>query len=324
MMTDLYAEHCAQIVGMVRNHEINMIEDLQVEAVRIVHVRYTSKPEQRQFTALITASARDYYIDDRTKKVLRGDEAPARFQEFWTFHWLGGAWLLSRIEQTRESNALKEENFFEAFTQHQLRQLYGEAAEAEGEKGPWLEKAVATKATRIERMLAFLGQTDKMWDHQQMLERARQVFLDVHLAEEAGEESGVKDEELFPEVAGLLRQESRKRKAEGVTVEYRNLCVRKVELVLVQNYADNTRDEYTVRISAHAQKVLRKNGNVTQQDQDVSPFEEYWTFGRIDRQWRFKGALPPGRARKAVEQENLDQDSTPEQVKWYYSQERAN
>lgn len=63
----------------------------------------------------------------------------------------------------------------------------------------------------INRVLKFLGQTDKICDRKQMLERARQVFLNVFLAQEAG---------------------------------------------------DPARDELTVRISAHAQKIVRKRQRV--------------------------------------------------------------
>jgi hypothetical protein len=41
-------------------------------------------------------------------------------------------------------------------------------------------------------------------------------------------------------------------------VEYRNLCVRKAELILVRNFTDIAKDEFSVRISAHAQKIVRK------------------------------------------------------------------
>src|SRR5262249_34552274 len=113
LMPDLFAEHCSQLAGMKRNHEINMIADLTVERVDIVNVRYTHKADQREFTALISARARDYYIDDRDQSFLRGDRAAARFQEFWTFQLQNGVWLLREIEQSRESDKLKEENFVE-------------------------------------------------------------------------------------------------------------------------------------------------------------------------------------------------------------------
>jgi uncharacterized membrane protein YgcG len=66
LMPDLYADHCAELNGMVHHHEINMIADLRITHADIVNVRYTHKENDREFTALIAASARDYYIDDRT------------------------------------------------------------------------------------------------------------------------------------------------------------------------------------------------------------------------------------------------------------------
>ena len=104
MMPSLFAQHSAQIQGMIRNHEINRIEDLKVETVDLVNVRYTEKPNQREFTALVSASARDYYVHDATGKFIRGDSSAARFQEFWTFQHIDGRWLLREVEQSGESD----------------------------------------------------------------------------------------------------------------------------------------------------------------------------------------------------------------------------
>jgi predicted lipid-binding transport protein (Tim44 family) len=117
LMETLFNQHVSQLKGLVRNHEINRIDDLKVERVDIVNVRYTEKPDQREFTALITASARDYYVDDRANQFLRGDKNPSRFQEFWTFHRSGDQWLLREIEQAGESDILKDENFVETLTE---------------------------------------------------------------------------------------------------------------------------------------------------------------------------------------------------------------
>ena len=323
LMPDLYVAHCAQLQGLRRQHEINRIELLHVERVDIVNVSYTQQESGREFTALITASAKDYYVDDRGGDFIRGDQEPAEFQEFWTFQWQNGAWLLREIEQSRESDKLKEENFFEPFTDKGVAQVYGKDAGKEGPAGPWLEKSVETKATRIDRLLNFLVQTDKLWDRQGMVDRARQVFTNVMLAREAGEVTAVHDDELFPAVAVDLRQQLTKQQTFGLMIEYRNLCVRKVELVLVRNFADNTKDEYTVRISAHAQKVIQRSGTVVSQDEYVVPFMEYWTFGRLDGQWKLKEVLPPARGEETVGQENLDEDSNAAQLQWYYQQTRA-
>jgi len=323
MMPDLFDQHTAQLEGLVRNHEINRIENLKVERIDLVNVRYTEKPDQREFTALITASARDYYVDDRTGKFLRGDTAPARFQEFWTFHRMKDRWLLREIEQTGESDVLKDENFAEMLTGETIKGVYGEVGKKKGEAGPWLEKEAGEKATRIERLLNFLVQTDKLWNRNQMLERARQVFLSVYLAKESGVPDQVPAQDLFPEISEHLRAQVRQWQTEGLKVEYRNLCVRKVELILVRNFANRAKDEYTVRISAHAQRIVRKGERITSEQEYVTPFEEYWTFGRLDEEWKLKEVLPPGRGKKVIAQENVDEEGSPGQLQWYYRQPRA-
>lgn len=324
LMPDLYAQHVAQLAAMRASHEIDKIADLGVDAVDIVNVRYTIDPGHREFTALFSARARDYYVDERTGAFLRGDKQAAPFQEFWTFHRQGQAWLLREIEQSRESDALREENFFEQFTDTGRDQVYGKAVGQAGPAGPWLESEAETKATRIERMLNFLVQTDKLWDRQAMLERARQVFLSVMLARERGDAATVPAGELFPAVADALRAEIGRLAQDGTRLEFRNLCVRKAELVLVRNFTDNSKDEYTVRISAHAQRAVSRGGTIVSRDADVTPFTQYWTFGRMEGQWKLKEVLPPARGEEALAAENVDEDSSPEQVQWYYKHTRAN
>ena len=107
-------------------------------------------------------------------------------------------------------------------------------------------------------------------------------------------------------------------------IEFRNLCVRKAELILVRNFRDNTQDEFTVRISAHAQRIVRDHDTVISQEDDVTPFEEYWTFGRQAGQWKVKEVLPPAAGEAVVKAENVDEDSSAAQLQWYYKQTRAN
>ena len=323
LLPDLYNAHCLQLRELTRNHEINVIEGVRVDRIDLVNVRYPFKEHQREFTALITATARDYYIDDRTQARLRGDQTPAQFQEFWTFQRADQGWLLREIEQSRESDALKHDNFFEQFTDSGVAQIYGKDAAKEGPAGPWLEKQVATKETRIERLLNFLVATDKLWDRQAMLETSRKVFLDLMAARESGNVAEIPASDLFPELSAQLRQEIERNKAQALTLEFRNLCVRKVELILVRNFADKAKDEFVARVRAHAQKVARQHGTVTQQDEDVTPFEQYLTLGRLDNRWKLKEVLSAAAGQAAGAAENLDEDSSPEQVKWYYEHKRA-
>jgi predicted lipid-binding transport protein (Tim44 family)/uncharacterized membrane protein YgcG len=324
LMRALFLQHTAQLHALTRSHEINRIDDLQVERVDIVNLRYTEKSDQREFSALITASARDYYLDDRNQKFLRGDQSSARFQEFWTFQRSGERWLLREIEQAGESDLLKEENFVEMLTDQTLQGIYGETAGKEGKAGPWLEKGSEEKATRIDRMLNFLVRTDRLWDRQAMLNRARHLFLSVYLVRESGDPAQVPEADLFAAVAEDLRKQIGQWRMDGLSVEYRNLCVRKAELILVRNFTDPGRDEFTVRISAHAQKFIRKGSQILSGQQYVTPFEEYWTFGRRDGAWKLKEVLPPARGEKLIAEENVDEESGAGQMQWYYRQPRAN
>ncbi len=323
LMKDLYAQHTAQLQGLVRNHEINRIETLMIKQIDLVHVRYTEKPDQREFAALITATARDYYVDDRSGKFLRGDLARAAFQEFWTFHFSGDSWLLREIEQTGESELLKSENFAEMLTDDTIKGIYAEAAGKDGPAGPWLEKGIGLKASRIDRMLNFLVQTDRLWDRNAMLERARRVFMNLYLARESGEAGQVAADDLFPEVAESLKAQLIQWQSERLRVEYRNLCVRKAELILVRNFTDPSKDEFTVRITAHAQRILKMGDAVRSGQEDVTPFEEFWTFGRLNGVWKLKELLPPATGKMQAAGENVDEDSSPDQLQWYYRQPRA-
>jgi predicted lipid-binding transport protein (Tim44 family)/uncharacterized membrane protein YgcG len=323
MMPDLYADHLGQIRGMTRNHEINVISGLQVDAIDLVNVRYTLKKEDREFTALITATATDFYIDDRTNGRLRGDESPAQFQEFWTFQYYKETWLLREIEQTAESDILNDDNLFEQFTDKGVDQVAGAAAKKEGPEGPWLEGAVMTKERRVERMLNFLVKTDSIWDRKKMMLTSRSVFLSVTGAWEAGDPAAVPAADLFPELARDLHDAIKKNQERGVTLEFRNLAVRKVELVLVRNFADNTQDEYMARIRAHAQKIMKTAGSVVRQDDDVTAYEQFLTFGRLDGRWKLKEVVLPHEAEGVVEQENVDQEATKQQIEWYYQHKRA-
>ena len=157
-----------------------------------------------------------------------------------------------------------------------------------------------------------------------MIEQARRVFLSVFLARESGDPAQTPEADLFGDVAASLRRQILQWQMEGTNVEYRNLCVRKAELILVRNFADPAKDEFTVRMSAHAQKIVRKGRQVLSAQRYVTPFEEYWTFGRLDEAWKLKEVVPPARGEKLIAEDNLDEDSSAGQMQWYYRQTRAN
>ena len=306
LLPALYDQHCAQLESLRRNHEMNMIANLRVESVHLIHVRFPRAANDREFTALITASAEDYYVDDRTRQFLRGDKTAARFQEFWTFRQQDGVWRLREIEQTRESRKLTEANFCETLPTPAVNAIETEPAGQTEIAGT----SSRTAGSRLDRLLDALARTDPLWDRRLMPERARGVFTQVCMARETGELPAALTNDLFPAIAEALRQELDRRQRQGVVTEFRNFCVRSAEIILVNNFEDNARDEFTARISAHAQRIGRKNGKIAYQDKDVTAFEEYWTFGRSDEQWKLKQMHPAARGQQLLAQESFDQDQT--------------
>ena len=323
MVPFLFKEHCRQLAGMRANHEINLLEGLIVENIDPVHVSWTDDPYRREFSVLVTARARDWYKDDRSGMFLRGDKEPATFQEFWTFQYRDIGWLLLEIEQTKESDRLRKEDFVESFTDLQMEQVMGGPTGETGPEGPWRGKEAGRKAGKIERLLNYLVQTDRLWDREGMLAAARQGFTDLFLSTEAGGLSTEASARMFPDAAKDFQNALERQREQGLSVEYRNFCVRKTDLALVRNYTDNSKDEYLARVYAHAQRIVKRRGEVVHKDEDVIPFDEYLTFGRLDGQWKLKEVMPPAGGAGAIAQENLDEDSSLLQLRWYYTKKRA-
>lgn len=109
MMPYLRASHSAKVEAMRARGERNVLDDLQVLSMDFVHVRCPAEKEGRAFTALITASARDYTISDRGVTEFKPPE-PQTFQEYWTFNQLNGSWALARIDQPGELDVLNAPN----------------------------------------------------------------------------------------------------------------------------------------------------------------------------------------------------------------------
>ncbi|MBS0632430.1 MAG: Hint domain-containing protein [Verrucomicrobia bacterium] len=323
MMRDLYQQHCAQLAGLRQTHEINRIDGLTVEAVDLVHVNYTDQKYNRTFTALITATARDYYIDDRTQAFLRGDEQRTQFQEFWTFQFIEGAFRLREIEQTKESDALTEENLFEQFTDAGRDRIYGETAGPGGPAGPALPGEVLAKEQKITRLLNFLVQTDKIWDQTAMLATARRVYLNVLLAFQDGRPEQLAGLDATPAMAEHLREVLATNQRNGLRVEHRNLCVRKVEVVHVNNRNDRALDTFTARISSHALTIVTRGATELRHDEYVQVTVEFWTFARDGARWVLQEILPAASGEAAVARENVDEGTSAQMLEWYYSKPRA-
>lgn len=322
IMEHLYNQHLSQLEIMKSEHEINVIENLELLDVDIVWVKYTHNPEERFFTALITAQAKDYYIDDRNDQFIRGDKEINKFQEFWTFRFFNSAWLLTLIEQTAESDVLSREDFVEQFTDDTMSNIYGEDISKVGQSGPWANAEAVGKENKIERMINFLYLSDKMWDMAKMEVNVSLAFIKVYEAWSKLDSALLPQPLMTPEFYEELSKLIKEKKENGFSFEFKNMCVRKVEIILVNNKTNNSEDEFVARISAHARRKMIKDNLVINDDSYVVPFTEYWSFTKGEKNWVLKEILPRSIGEKSIRMENKDEESSPMQLEWYYTKKR--
>ncbi len=298
---DLFAQHQEILQGMISQHEINRIENLRVLAADLVQVESSGSPAQYHVTVLITASARDYYVDDRTNAFRRGDRTPATFQEFWIFGRSGDQWLLADIEQSKESDILSHENMVEGWTQDQLQAVY--AGESDGSTPPGAgasgaqAAAVAgepadTPASRMRAALTVLADSNPEWEPHRLLTRARTCYIALIAARQAQQPNLINHPCMGPELDQQLQQQCTGRQQDGAEVEYRNFCVPKTELVSIHPDDDGGGPQCVVRMIGHAQIVRSRGGKIESQDPYEKTFTELLTMGLAPGGWRLLEVHP--------------------------------
>jgi hypothetical protein len=156
-----------------------------------------------------------------------------------------------------------------------------------------------------------------------MLNRVRLVFTKVHFAFEAGILRDEVAADLYPDIIKQFNATITDWNSSGKRIEYRNYCVRKVEILLVNSFDDKTKNEFTARVVAHAQRIQKQNGIILSQDEDVTSFEEYWTFGLFGDVWKLKEVKPSDKQAEIIAADNTEEGSSPDMVKWYYTKKRA-
>ena len=322
MAPELHAGHSAKVERMRAQGEINMMEDVQVQRVDFVHVRYPAAQEDRSVTALITASARDYVLN-ASGTLVRGSQSPSVFQEFWTFRPLNGRWVPAAINQTTEEYILNAPN---------LPAQPGQAADI-----PLQAAAVAAAAAMAVPAPVVPGRQAPMpeqppaparydssgdpWDRQRMEIAATLAFLNVYGAWEKNKPEELQADALFPETLAKLKELMAAKAKEGLKFEFADLYTRKAEIVLTQSAAGtpSRRDEFTARINASARRALSRGGKPLHKDAAPAPFTEYWVFARdADKRWKFREILPRMR-QEGGDGCQLDVAPTPVQLEWYWA-----
>lgn len=334
MLPSLFRQHVAQLDSMKQRHEINKLEELKLLDMALVLVKKWNDKSRDEFTVWFQAQARDTIIDDRDGKKIRGDVGIGVFEEFWTFQRQGNDWKLRQIDQPEEAmNVLGEENFDENLTPSMMQRIYekaGSAAFAKTDVASMREQEggaigagideVKSKGGNIHRMLNFLSETDKVWDELSMKETVRECFILLNTSIEQRNVSIIRDKltpQLFASISAMVED----LKAKKQIVQKRNLTVRNIEIALVRNFADKTKDEFSAWVSGQAQTVIvDENGKELGGDNYVADFEEFWSFKRSGNSWLLDEI---GKKSEYVKQENIDEGTSKEMLKWYYKKERT-
>jgi predicted lipid-binding transport protein (Tim44 family) len=133
-------------------------------------------------------------------------------------------------------------------------------------------------------------------------------------------------ETVLPELLSVFEARLQELTKKKQLLQKRNLAVRNVEIVLVQNRNDKNKDEFTAWVSGQYQQVLidEKTEKVIRGDSFVHDFDEYWCFQRKQEKWLLKSIEIGFKGKEFLEKESQEEGASKEMMDWYYSKERAN
>lgn len=335
MMPTLYHSHSAKVDDLRSRRQVNMMQGVQVLHVDFVHVRCPEQKDGRSVTALITASASDYTIDERDNSLVSGSRSAQTFQEYWTWHQLDGKWALARIDQIGDLDFLNAPNL--PAEPEKGRPLSGRpaaasaafaaaaAADAFSAADAGLEPAAAPAAVQAaagdrHAPPAPAPKKDAGMDRQKMEIAATLAFESVYEAWSRNDSTRLSPDFVSSEALKRLVLVMEDRKAEGLTFEFASFFTRRAEIVLAVPAARSRlrMDEFTARITATAVRAMKRNGKPLHKDDSPQPFTEYWVFGREGGSWKLRDILP----RMDQESEDRAQDGAPgpAQIEWYWGE----
>jgi hypothetical protein len=181
---------------------------------------------------------------------------------------------------------------------------------------------ISEKAENTARLLNFLSATDPSWDPDFLERTAKSAIITFKTSFASNSPETAKDimtDELFKKT----KEETDALKEKKMHWFYANLCVRELKIILVIRRG-NDGDSFAAWASMQAQKTLVEDetGKAVKDSGDVGIFDEYFVFKRKKKDWLLSEILGEEGIR-LVEQENFDADSSPEQMKWYYTKDRA-
>jgi len=97
-----------EVKSLRKERELHVFGRVRVTDVDVLHVEAPAGKENHTFTALISAESRDFFEDDETGDLLRGEKKLYAYQEFYTFRRTEKRWVVELIRPSVDVDAVLE------------------------------------------------------------------------------------------------------------------------------------------------------------------------------------------------------------------------
>jgi hypothetical protein len=98
----------AEVQKLKKKGELHILDKLEVTEVQMVHFECPAGKTNHTFTALISAVSRDFFKDEKSGELLRGDKKLYEYQEFWRFRRTKDMWMVERIRAAGDMDMVLE------------------------------------------------------------------------------------------------------------------------------------------------------------------------------------------------------------------------
>lgn len=105
---DLLEELRGEVKKLRDESEVHVFGRVQITDVNVLHVEAPVGKENHTFTALVSMKSKDYFEDEETGELVRGDDKTYAAQEFWTFRRSEKRWLVELIRPSGDLDSVLE------------------------------------------------------------------------------------------------------------------------------------------------------------------------------------------------------------------------
>jgi predicted lipid-binding transport protein (Tim44 family) len=124
MKPDLYGKYSQMVEDLRSKGERIERRNLAVRDVEIVLVKNYYDNRKDSFTAWVSGQAQTAVTDEKSGKMVQGDDHVADFEEFWTFQRDGDQWKLSDVEKAYSSSSVVDEENVDEGSDKSLMDFY--------------------------------------------------------------------------------------------------------------------------------------------------------------------------------------------------------